>query len=41
MFVLAARRALPGEEWTRVWAAAREMFPDAPEWRIDESNWER
>jgi hypothetical protein len=41
MFVLAARRALPDEDWTRVWTTARGLFPDAPEWRIDESSWER
>jgi hypothetical protein len=32
LFLLAAKRALSEVEWARVWAAARERFPDAPEW---------
>jgi hypothetical protein len=41
MFLLAARRALPETELARAWAAARARFPDAPEWRVDETDWER
>jgi hypothetical protein len=35
MFVVAADHVLTDAEWDRVWARAKEMFPDAPEWAKD------
>jgi hypothetical protein len=41
LFLLTARRVLSEVEYARLWAAARERFPDAEEWRVDETDWER